>query len=274
MSSSYEKVGRTAFVIAQWRREETEAADPLFSDHVANIFLDEEAVQWADGIAKASPSTRFLVRYRTRHFDDTIRERIRAGIRQFVILGSGLDTRPIRLASDGVTFYEVEQEHVVDYKRSQLAKHGYAEASRFVAADYTAVDYLSALEASGFDPREPTFLLWEGNVFYLRHDNACAVLTGLRERLARFEITFDYLSAKLIGRTTGYQKSGALLDGFRSLGAPWSTGFADIGKFADDVGLTVQDDFLIADYVNRTSREIQVDRTLFDDYSIATFAKA
>ncbi|NRD52538.1 class I SAM-dependent methyltransferase [Corallococcus exiguus] len=274
MSTAYEMVGRTAFVIANWRAEETEAASPLFSDHVANAFLNAEATEASNAIASASPSTRYLVRYRTRYFDQTFLDKIAAGVRQFLILGSGLDTRPIRLAADGVRYFEVEQGHVLEFKRKQLEQHGYAQAATFVPAEYTSVDFLSALEAQGFDFDAQTFILWEGNVFYLEYQSAVNTLIALRDRLKRFEITFDYLSKKLITKATGYRKSEALLDGFRSLGAPWNTGFDDITELARTVGLDVAGNFLIADYANDAGLEMKVDRTLFDDYSIATFANA
>ncbi len=271
MSSIYEKVGRTAFVIAQWRSEETEAADPLFSDHVANIFLNAETAVASQRIAEASPSTRFLVRYRTRYFDNEILRQIERGVTQFILLGSGLDTRPLRLGAPGVMFFEVEQAHVLDYKREQLEKFGYYPASSFIGADYTSVDHISALEEHGFDRRRETFILWEGNVFYLKHENVCSVLRDLGSRLERFEIMFDYLSKKLIERSTGFRKSEDLLDGFSSIGAPWNTGFDDISELAELVGLDVANDLLIADYINRTNPELKVDRSLFDDYSIGSF---
>ncbi|MFY2558578.1 class I SAM-dependent methyltransferase [Corallococcus terminator] len=274
MSTAYELVGRTAFVIANWRAEETEAASPLFSDHVANAFLNEEATQASNAIASASPSTRYLVRYRTRYFDQTFLEKMDAGVRQFLILGSGLDTRPIRLGTEGVRFFEVEQGHVLEFKRKQLEMHGYAPASTFVPAEYTSVDFLELLARQGFDFEAQTFILWEGNVFYLEYESAVKVLTSLRERLKRFEITFDYLSKKLITKSTGYRKSEALLDGFRQLGAPWNTGFDDIRELARTVDLEVAGNFLIADYANEAGLEMKVDRSLFDDYSIATFANA
>jgi len=275
MSSSYEKVGRTAFVIAQWRCEETEEAAPLFSDHVANVFLNAETAAAAAEIAKASPSTRFLVRYRTRYFDNQIRQKMAEGVEQFVVLGSGLDTRSIRLGSDGgaARFYEVEQGHVLEYKRAQLEQAGYAMASTFVHAEYTSVDYLTDLVARGFDPAKRTFILWEGNIFYLEYESALRVLTTLRDRLERFEITFDYLSKKLIAKTTGYRRSEKLLDGFGSMGAPWNTGIDDIAELGRAVGLDVGGDFLIADYVNGLGG-IQVDRTFFDDYRIGCLKKA
>lgn len=272
MDSIYEKVGRTAFVIAEWRAEESESADPLFSDHVANIFLNEETKQASTDIAKASPSTKFLVRYRTRFFDDTILNRIKRGVKQFLILGSGLDTRPIRLGYEDVKFYEVEQKHVLDFKASQIKKFSYSQNSAFVPCDYTGKDFVSMLKEKGFDPSLETFLLWEGNIFYLEYQSICNVLNNLKESISKFEIAFDYLSNKLITRSTGFKRSQELLNGFSDMGAPWNTGFDDINELAKTVGLNVKENFLIADYANKIGKEFKVDRELFDDYSICIFS--
>ncbi len=273
MDSIYEKVGRTAFVIAEWRAEESESADPIFSDHLANIFLNTETQQAASDIAKASPSTKFLVRYRTRYFDDVILNRIQKGIKQFLILGSGLDTRPIRLNSDGVKFYEVEQEHVLEFKAQQIKKFGYRQNSIFVPCDYTGTDFISMLKEKGFDPSLETFLLWEGNIFYLKYDNICHTLENLKNGIDKFEIAFDYLSEKLITRSTGFKRSQELLNGFSNIGAPWNTGFDDITRLADRIGFAVNENFLIANYANNLGREFQVDSGLFDDYWICIFSK-
>ncbi len=274
MKSIYEQVGRTAFVIAQWRAEEAEQPAPLFRDHVANIFLNDDNIQSAANIAKASPSTKLLVRYRTRYFDDLIMEQIQHGIKQIIILGSGLDTRPIRLRSADVTFYEVEQKHVLEYKQEQLQKFGYASASCLIPCDYTTTDVISLLKKEGFDLAMKTFILWEGNVFYLAYEDVKLVLQKKKKKLTEFALTFDYLSQKLINRSTGFRKSQDLLNSFSSLGAPWNTGFDDIRELAEGTGLALIHDFLIAEYINNRYLEFKVDPSLFDDYSICTLSSS
>ena len=269
MAARFEKVGQTAFVIAQWRAEESESGSPLFSDHVANIFLNGETQALARKIAQASPSTQFLVRYRTRFFDDLFLESMGAGVRQFVLLGAGLDSRSIRLAMDGVKFFEVEQEHVIAFKSDRLRACGYAtDNTRMIHADYTRVDFMRLLAEQGFDPGEETVLLWEGNVFYLEYENVITVLRILRDHLKHFRIAFDYLSRKLVERATGFRRSADLLSEFSSMGAPWRTGIDRAQDVAAEVGLRVDQDFRIADYVNQRNDGIVVDRDLLDDYSI------
>jgi methyltransferase (TIGR00027 family) len=275
MPTSFERVGRTAFVIAQWRAEESECASPLFTDHVANIFLDQETRGVARKIAEASPSTQFLVKYRTRFFDDLFLEKMQAGVRQFVLMGAGLDTRSIRFGMDGVKFFEVEQEHVISYKVGKLQEYGYAlDNTRLIHADYTKVDFVRMLIEHGFDPGEETVLLWEGNVFYLEYQNIIDVLSILRDHFANFQIAFDYLSQKLIERSTGFRRSGDLLAEFSGMGAPWRTGIDRAEDIASKVGLTVVKDFRIADYVNQRNDGVTVDRDLLDDYSICVLSNA
>jgi methyltransferase (TIGR00027 family) len=275
MLTSFEKVGQTAFVIAQWRAEESESASPLFSDHVANIFLNQETRAVARKIAEASPSTQFLVRYRTRFFDDLFLEKMQAGVRQFVLIGAGLDTRSIRLGMEGVKFFEVEQEHVIAYKLEKLLKHGYAmDNTCMIHADYTRSDVVRMLTEQGFDPSEEAVLLWEGNVFYLEYQNVIDVLSILRDRFATFQIAFDYLSKKLIERSTGFRRSSDLLAEFDGMGAPWRTGIDRAEDVAREVGLTVEKDFRVADYVNDRNDGVTVDRDLLDDYSICVLSNA
>ncbi|MGW8956316.1 class I SAM-dependent methyltransferase [Paenibacillus sp. NPDC055715] len=271
MDSVYEKVGRTAFVICEWRAEESEHAAPLFFDNISNIFLNNETERAASLISKFSPSTRFLVRYRTRYFDDKILEKIKQGVRQFVILGSGLDTRPIRLAHKDVKFYEVEQAHVLEFKARQFQKYGYAQNSVFVPYEYTSVDFIDKLVELGFEPSLETFFLWEGNIFYLKYDNILYVLECLKRGIPKFELAFDYLTEKLITRSTGFERSNELLNGFSQIGAPWNTGFNDITKLAKEVGLGVKENFLIAHYANKIGMDFHVDAQLFDDYYISIF---
>jgi methyltransferase (TIGR00027 family) len=274
-SVDYQKVGRTAFVIAQWRCEETEQPNPLFCDHVANVFLNEETTRSAKAIVTASSATRFLVRYRTKFFDDQIRARIAAGVGQFVILGSGLDTRSIRLVANGapVRFFEVDQQPVLEYKREALEGAGYDVESTLIHAEYTSVEFMSALESKGLDLGKSTFVLWEGNTMYLEYESLLAVLRTLRTKLARVEIAFDYVSKKLIANATVFRTSQRLLESFGSMGAQWRTGIDSAAEVAREVGLDCGMDFLLADYVNSLGTEIEVDRTLFDDYRIGTLSQ-
>ncbi|SPM33172.1 O-Methyltransferase involved in polyketide biosynthesis [Mycobacterium rhizamassiliense] len=99
----------------------------------------------------------------TRFLDDYLADAGRAGIRQVVLLGSGLDTRPYRLWwPHGTTVYELDQPSVIDFKTDVLVALG-AEltASRRAIGVDLRQDWLAALYRVGFDAAQPTVWIAE-----------------------------------------------------------------------------------------------------------------
>lgn len=94
----------------------------------------------------------------TRFFDEFLAAAGRAGIRQVVILASGLDTRPYRLWwPPGTTVYELDQPDVIDFKTAVL-QHLRADLNahrRAVGVDLRA-DWSTALRRVGYDVGQPT----------------------------------------------------------------------------------------------------------------------
>jgi methyltransferase (TIGR00027 family) len=109
---------------------------------------------------------------RTRFFDDFFTNAASAGIRQAVILASGLDTRAYRLPwpPDAVVF-EIDQAQVIDFKSTVLASVGAVAVPdhRTVAIDLRD-DWSTALRDSGFDATLPTAWIAEGLLVYLPPD--------------------------------------------------------------------------------------------------------
>ena len=106
---------------------------------------------------------------RTHYFDSYFAEAANAGIRQVVILASGLDSRAFRLDwPAGTTVYEIDQPQVVKYKTATLESAGAAPTAtrRTVPVDLRD-DWSAALTAAGFDPNQPTAWLAEGLLPYL-----------------------------------------------------------------------------------------------------------
>jgi methyltransferase (TIGR00027 family) len=106
---------------------------------------------------------------RTKFFDEFFLDATNAGIKQAVILASGLDARPYRLAwPAGTVVYEVDQPQVIEFKTRSLAELG-AEptAERRVVAVDLRDDWPAALRNAGFDPAQPTAWSAEGLLGYL-----------------------------------------------------------------------------------------------------------
>src|SRR5258707_921048 len=95
---------------------------------------------------------------RTKFFDAFFIGATEGGIRQAVILASGLDSRAYRLAwPAGTTVYEIDQPDVIEFKTRTLAELG-AEptAERRTVAMDLRYDWPSGLIEGGFEPNQPT----------------------------------------------------------------------------------------------------------------------
>ncbi|BBZ57896.1 class I SAM-dependent methyltransferase [Mycolicibacterium phocaicum] len=106
---------------------------------------------------------------RTRFFDDYFTAAAERGIRQAVILASGLDSRAYRLPwPDGTVVYEIDQPEVIEFKTRTLAGLGAEPTAerRTVPIDLRE-DWPAALRAAGLDPSRPTAWLAEGLLIYL-----------------------------------------------------------------------------------------------------------
>lgn len=178
-------VGTTAVMVAAARARETESADPLIRDPYARLLVTGadtgvwekflgEAMQQRIGAADPEAAAMFanMLGYqavRTHFFDSFFAEAAGAGVRQIVILASGLDSRAYRLSwPEGTVVFEIDQPKVLEYKSATLAEHGVRPSAdcREVAIDLRQ-DWPAALKAAGFDPARPTAWLAEGLLMYL-----------------------------------------------------------------------------------------------------------
>ncbi|SON60681.1 Putative S-adenosyl-L-methionine-dependent methyltransferase [Mycobacterium simulans] len=106
---------------------------------------------------------------RTRFYDQFFLDATRHGIRQVVILASGLDARAYRLPwPAGTVVYEVDMPEVIEFKTSTLSGLGAEPTAerRTVAVDLRD-DWAAALRAAGFDPKSPAAWSAEGLLVYL-----------------------------------------------------------------------------------------------------------
>jgi methyltransferase (TIGR00027 family) len=183
-----ESVGSTAVMVAAARAAETDKPEPLIRDPYARILVTEAGTGvWekmldsdlldkvADIDAEAAAVFEHMRGYqavRTHFFDAHFAAAADAGIRQVVILASGLDSRAYRLDwPAGTTVYEIDQPKVLEYKASTLESHGASPtADRHEVAIDLRQDWPAALIAAGFDPEAPTAWLAEGLLMYLPAD--------------------------------------------------------------------------------------------------------
>jgi len=193
-------VGTTAVMVAAARAAESRQDDPLINDPYADVLvdgagtgpwstmLDDEIVEKTAAIdPEIAAMFRHMRNYqavRTHFFDEHFTAAAEAGIRQIVILASGLDSRAYRLAWPAdTTVFEIDQPKVLEYKATKLADNDVRPAATLhqVPIDLRN-DWPKALRGKGFDPSKPTAWLAEGLLMYLpadAQDRLFALITEL-----------------------------------------------------------------------------------------------
>jgi methyltransferase (TIGR00027 family) len=177
-------VGATATMVAAARAVATKADNPIIHDQFAEPLVRAVGVdfltRWASGDLNAADvdaddSTWKLQQMpdamaaRTRFFDAFLTDATQAGIRQAVILASGLDARAYRLDwPTDTTVFEVDQPEVIAFKTQTLSDLGASPTTdrRTVAVDLRN-DWPAALAEAGFDRTQPTAWIAEGLLGYL-----------------------------------------------------------------------------------------------------------
>lgn len=172
-------VGLTALLVAAARAIETHRHDSLARDVHAEHFVRAApaSADWPVRIQQVpdgdgNPLWGRFARYfglRTRVLDDFLLRSARAGVRQVVLLGAGLDTRAFRLDwPPGCVVFEIDRAGVLAFKHRVLAGLSAAPGATRVAvpADLRS-DWAAALTCAGFDPATPSAWLAEGLLFYL-----------------------------------------------------------------------------------------------------------
>ncbi len=169
-------VGATATMVAAARAAATRSSQPVITDEFAEPLVRAVGIELftrlaageleADDVEKGVRFPRMVDTFaaRARYFDDYFADATGAGLRQVVIVASGLDARPYRLSwPAGTTVYEIDQPEVIEFKTATLSKIGAVPAAehRTVGIDLRE-DWPAALRAAGFDAAQPTAWLAEG----------------------------------------------------------------------------------------------------------------
>jgi methyltransferase (TIGR00027 family) len=156
----------------------------------------EELARTPDSIRRPfSAGLRAFMVCRARLAEDALAEGVRErGVRQYLVLGAGLDTFAYRNPLADVRVLEVDHPATQAWKRDCLeaARIEIPATMRFVAVDFERQNLGEELAAAGFDATLPTVTAWLGVVPYLTLEAFRATVSQLGSMGPRSEVVFDY----------------------------------------------------------------------------------
>jgi methyltransferase (TIGR00027 family) len=143
---------------------------------------------------KVARDFRCFMAARSRYAEDRLTEAVARGVRQYVLLGAGLDTFAYRNPHDGLRVFEVDHPATQLWKRRLLAEAEIEEPASlvFVACDFEHKTLAEALAEAGFDAQAPAFFTWLGVVPYLTREAFRATLAVVASLPAGSGVSFDY----------------------------------------------------------------------------------
>ncbi|HEX7647211.1 MAG TPA: class I SAM-dependent methyltransferase [Noviherbaspirillum sp.] len=195
---------KTALRVAMLRAAHQVLDDPVvFDDPFAFRILgpnaaivEQDAFQFNDPFSRG---LRAALVARSRFAEEKLAQAVAAGVKQFVVLGAGLDTFALRnpFKQEGLRVFEVDHPSTQQWKRGLMAEAGIdvPPSLTFAAVDFEKQTLAEGLRQAGFDASQPAFFSWLGVVVYLTQEAVFDTLRFVTSLPEGSSIAFDYALA-------------------------------------------------------------------------------
>ncbi len=191
---------RTALSVALRRAAHQLYDSPVvFNDPVAVPILGAE---YEDQLRRTpsrpdrpfSTALRAFVVGRSRYAEDNLRRAVESGVKQYVLLGAGLDTFAYRNPYPRLRVFEVDHPATQQWKRELLQRNGIVipENLSYAPVDFERQSLAEQLADEGFDRTAPAFFAWLGVVPYLTQEAFRATVSFIADRAGGSGLALDY----------------------------------------------------------------------------------
>jgi methyltransferase (TIGR00027 family) len=193
------KFSRTARRVAIRRAAHQLLDQPrVLDDPLALRIIGSEAEQALRSDPKEdhafSRAFRAFMAARSRYAEDELAHAVAQSVKQYVVLGAGLDTFAYRNPHPGLRVFEVDHPATQAWKREQLQAAGIAipASLTFVPIDFEKQTLADGLGHSGFDPNAAAFFSWLGVTPYLTRDACMMTLRYIAKLPTGSGVVFDF----------------------------------------------------------------------------------
>jgi methyltransferase (TIGR00027 family) len=168
--------------------------DPVTVPILGDLYgaaMDAYAAEMQEG---SSLGLRARILMRSRYAEDKLADAVARGVKQYVLLGAGLDTFAHRNPHDELRVFEVDHPATQRWKRELLERNQMPEPLRlrYVPVDFERQSLAQELEAGGLDLASLTVFAMLGVVLYLTHTAFRATLDFIASLPEGSGVIFDY----------------------------------------------------------------------------------
>jgi methyltransferase (TIGR00027 family) len=172
-------------------------APTVFDDPLALQIVGHDAVAAfaASESPDASRSLRAFLVARSRYAEDQLALAVQRGLKQYVILGAGVDTFGYRNPFPNLQVYEVDHPATQAWKARLLEASGIVapRSLSFAPVDFENDTLENGLMRVGFRKEEPAFFSCLGVTPYLAKETTLATLRWIISACAGNGVAFDYV---------------------------------------------------------------------------------
>jgi methyltransferase (TIGR00027 family) len=194
---------KTALRVAMHRAAHQLLDQPkVFDDPLALAIIGPKAVAELDSVQtrygeQVARNLRAFLAVRSRYAEDELAAAIGRGVKQYVVLGAGLDTFAYRnpYPESVLRVFEVNHPATQDWKRGRLAAAGISvpRSLTFAPVDFENDETLAVgLGESNFDSSAATFFSWLGVTMYLTEYEAISTLDFIASTPPGGGVVFDF----------------------------------------------------------------------------------
>lgn len=184
---------------------------------------------------------RAFIVLRSRYAEDELARAIQRGVRQYVILGAGLDTFGYRNPYPGsrLRVFEVDHPATQSWKRVRLreAEIAIPDSLTFAPVDFEKETLADGLNRAGFRAEESAFFSLLGVVVYLTKTAVMETFKFVASLPAGSEIVFDYGILPSLLSDTQRSSRESLASRVAAIGEPWITYFDPVSLARDLRGI-------------------------------------
>jgi methyltransferase (TIGR00027 family) len=200
----------------------------VFEDPLALGIFGAEGARWlGQNLHRyrtiGSRAMRAFLVMRSRYAEDELARAYERGVRQYVVLGAGLDTFAYRNPHRGLKVFEVDHPSTQAWKRSRLREQSIAvpDSTVFAPVDFETQTLAGGLQAAGFRADSPAFFSWLGVTIYLSRDAVAGTLQTIAAAAKGSQLVFDFAPPPASLPEDERRRHEAMAARVASGGEPW-----------------------------------------------------